>query len=221
MKIRISLLALSLSLAVVPVMAKDKVKAVDEAPVALTCDGVYGPKSSDALVRETFGDENVETGMVYGVEGVEYKATTVYPNDPERAMRFSWFDEDKLEYLSSVELSPSQETPTGVKIGMSVAEVEAINGAPFTLGGFWWDYGGGSTFDTGVLADAHSNDDGGCGFWIGFAPADEYPADLDVSAVSGEVMVPSSEPLLEKLDVRVESINLGYAWPDELPQPEY
>src|SRR6218665_3417228 len=153
MKIRISLVALSLALAVVPAVAKDKVKDTGDASAAVSCDGVYGLKSSDALVRETFGDENVETGMVYGVEGIEFEASTVYPNDPERVMQFSWFDEEKHEYLSSVELSPSQETPTGVKIGMTVAEVEAINGAPFILGGFWWDYGGGSTFETGVLAD--------------------------------------------------------------------
>ncbi|RYE57869.1 MAG: hypothetical protein EOP20_06815 [Hyphomicrobiales bacterium] len=221
MNFRISLIAVSLAMAVVPAAAKDKVKTADAAPVAVTCDGVFGPKSSDALVRETFGDENVETGMVYGVEGIEFEASTVYPNDPERVMQFSWFDEEKHEYLSSVELSPSQETPTGVKIGMTVAEVEAINGAPFTLGGFWWDYGGGSTFETGKLADAHSNVDGGCGFWIGFAPTEDYPQDLDVTAVSGEVTVPSSEPLLKTLDVRVQSITLGYPWPEELPQPEY
>lgn len=217
MNFRISLIALSLAVAVTPAMAKDKVKTTSDAPVAVTCDGVFGPKSSDALVRETFGDENVETGLVYGVEGIEFEASTVYPNDPDRVMQFSWFDDEKHEYLSSVELSPSQETPTGVKIGMTVAEVEAINGAPFTLGGFWWDYGGGSTFETGALA----NPDEGCGFWIGFAPTEDYPQDLDVSAVSGEVTVPSSEPLLKTLDVRVQSINLGYAWPEELPQPEY
>lgn len=210
---RISLLALSLAVAVAPAMAKDKEKAV---PQAISCDGVFGPKSSDALVRETFGDENVETGTVYGVEGIELQATTVYPDDPERVMQFSWWDEEKLEYLSSVELAPSQETPAGVKIGMSVAEVEAINGAPFTIGGFWWDYGGGAVFEKGALA----NPETGCGFWIRFAPKDEYPESVDVTPVSGEVTVPSSEPLLETLDVRVQSINLGYPWPDELPQPD-
>lgn len=217
MKIRISLVALSLALAVVPSVAKDKVKSAPLAPVAVTCDGVFGPKSSDVLVRDTFGADNVETGTVYGVEGMELMATTVYPDDPERAMQFSWWDEEKLEYLSSLELAPRQETPTGVKIGMSVAEVEAINGAPFTIGGFWWDYGGGAVFEKGALA----NPETGCGFWIRFAPSEDYPQDLDVTPVSGEVTVPSSEPLLETLDVRVQSISLGYPWPEELPQPEY
>jgi hypothetical protein len=217
MKTGISLLALSLALIAAPAMAKDKAKPAPDAPVAVTCEGVFGPKSSDALVRETFGEDNVETGTVYGVEGIELEATTVYPDDPDRVMQFNWWDEEKLEYLSSLELAPSQETPTGVKIGMSVKEVEAINGEPFTIGGFWWDYGGGAVFEKGALANPES----GCGFWIRFAPMDEYPADIDVSPVSGEVTVPSSEPLLETLDVRVQSISLGYPWPEDLPQPEY
>lgn len=214
---RISLLALSLALVAVPAVAKDKAKTAPAAPVAVTCDGVFGPKSSDALVRKTFGEDNVETGMVYGVEGIEFMATTVFPDDPDRVMQFSWWDEEKLEYLSSLELAPSQETPTGIRIGMSVKEVEAINGEPFTIGGFWWDYGGGAVFETGALA----NPETGCGFWIRFAPTDDYSEDVDVTPVSGEVTVPSSEPLLETLDVRVQSINLGYAWPEELPQPDY
>lgn len=212
---RICVLALSLALiAAAPVMAKDKVKSSSE---TVSCEGVFGPKSSDALVRKTFGTDNVETGTVYGVEGIELLATTVFPDDPDRVMQFTWWDEDKLEYLSSVELAPSQKTPTGVEIGMSVAEVEAINGAPFTINGFWWDYGGNAVFEKGALASP----DDGCSFWIHFSPKDDYPESLDITPIAGEVMVPSDEKLLRELDVRVTQISLGYPWPEDLPQPEF
>ncbi len=212
---RICVLALSLALiAAAPVMAKDKVKASSG---NVSCEGVFGPKSSDALLRETFGTDNVETGMVYGVEGIELLATTVFPGDPDRVMQFTWWDEDKLEYLSSVELAPSQKTPTGVEIGMSVAEVEAINGAPFTINGFWWDYGGNAVFEKGALASP----DDGCSFWIHFSPKDDYPESLDITPIAGEVTVPSDEKLLRDLDVRVTQISLGYPWPEDLPQPEF
>jgi hypothetical protein len=217
---RLSLAALTLALvSITPVLAKEKTKTEPAAlsGEAVSCEGAFGPKSSDALVRETFGAENVTTGTVYGAEGMEMLATTVFGDDPDRAMEFGWFDEEKLEYLSYVELSPSQVTPAGLKIGMTVAEVEAINGAPFTIGGFWWDYGGGGIFEEGALVTP----DDGCSFWVRFSPSEEYPEDLDVTAVSGEVIVPSSEPLLKTLDVRVQSINLGYPWPEELPQQEY
>lgn len=214
---RLSLLALSLALvAGQPLLAKDKVKS-DPSGEVVSCEGVYGRLSSEALVKETFGAENVETGMVYGPEGIEMLATTVYADDPERTMQFGWWDEEKREYPSYVDLSPSQASPQGVKLGMSVAEVEAINGAPFTVGGFWWDYGGNGIIEEGALA----NPDAGCGTYIRFAPSEDYPEDLDVTAVSGEVTVPSSEPLLEQLDVRVQTLSIGYPWPEELPQPEY
>lgn len=215
---RLSFAALSLTLvATMPLAAKEKTKAEPAGFETVTCDGVYGRKSSDALVKETFGADNVKTGMAYGAEGMEFMATTVYPDDPQRVIEFSWWDEDKLEYLGSVDLSPSQQTPTGVRIGMTVAEVEAINGAPFTVGGFWWDYGGNAVFEKGKLVSPED----GCGFSIRFAPKDEYPSNLNVDAVSGEVTVPSSEPLLKTLDVRVQSISLGYPYPDELPKQDY
>lgn len=214
---RLSLLALSLAMiAAAPVVAKDKA-APSAAAETVSCEGVFGPKSSAAAVTEAFGADNVVTGMVDGPEGSEVLATTVYPNDPTRVMEFGWWDEEKREYPSYVELSPSQITPTGVKIGMSVAEVEAINGAPFSINGFWWDYGGNGVFETGALV----NPETGCGFWLHFSPKDEYPESLDTSAIAGEVTVPSKEPLLKELDVRVTQITLGYAWPDDLPQPDY
>lgn len=212
---RQTLLVLSLALvAVQPLAAKDKVK---QPPVeTVTCEGVFGPESSEALVKQTFGAENVVTGTVHGPEGIEMLATTVFSDDPDRSMEFGWWDEENLRYLSYVELAPSQQTPGGVRIGMSVAEVEAINGAPFTINGFWWDYGGNAMIEKGALA----NPDEGCRFWIRFATMEEYSEDIDVTPIAGEVTVPSSEPLLEQLGARVVSISLAYPWPDELPQPE-
>lgn len=198
-------------LAATPLAAKDK-------PAPLACAGVYGPDSSEALVIETFGAENVVTGMVYGPEGSELLATTVFGDDDNRAIEFFWFDEDNRTHLSDVRLAPGQVGPGGVRIGMSVAQVAALNGEPFSVGGFWWDYGGYANMESGALAGQR---EGGCYLSIRFAPADDYPEDLDVTAVSGEVQVSSDDPLLETLDTRVQVLSLGYPWPDDLPQPQY
>ncbi len=185
---------------------------------AVTCSGVFGPESSEALVRQTFGADNVVTGMVYGPEGMELLATTVFGDDPDRAMQFGWWDDENRTYLSYVNLAPNQTAPGGVRLGMSVAEVEALNGEPFNVGGFWWDYGGYANIEAGALS---GEQDGGCYLSIRFAPADEDIGDLDISPVAGEVQVPSAEPLLETLDTRVQVLSIGYAWPEDLPQPEY
>ena len=196
---RLSFALLCACLVVTPALAKDK--------TAFSCTGVFGPDSSEALLKQTYGADNVVTGMVPGAEGDEMLATTVFPNDPDKTMQFGWMDDDTREGLGFVDLPASIDGPHGVHVGMSVADVLAINGQPFNIGGFWWDYGGYAQIDQGALANA---DDASCFLSLRFSPADEYPADLDVSAVSGEVTVPATEPLLEKLDTRLSVVSVTY-----------
>ncbi|SEP85519.1 hypothetical protein SAMN05428969_1209 [Devosia sp. YR412] len=204
---RVFLCTICVALVATPTMAKDKSGAK---PEQVACAGVYGADSSEARVIETFGAENVVTGPVDGPEGSTYLATTVFPDDPERTMVFSWFDEDAKKDASSIRLSPSQTGPFGIRIGITVAEVEAINGEPFTLSGFWWDYGGSAGFDSGNLSGV----EGDCYVNLRFTPPDEVSGAIDVTPISGDVEVPSSEGLLEVLDVRVEQVSLGYASED-------
>lgn len=199
---RLSLIALCAVLAAGPTLAKDKSE--------FACDGVFGPDSSEALLVKTYGADNVVTGETDGPEGTEILTTTVFPNDPERVLTFSWWDETNRTGLNYVDLPPSVLGPAGVRVGMTVAEVEAINGAPFAIGGFWWDYGGYAMIDTGKLANA----DTGCFTSLRFAPADTDYGDLDVSSVSGEVTIPSSDPLLAKIDTRLQVLSISYAGPE-------
>jgi hypothetical protein len=209
MFIRLSLIALSTALVLSSPMAKEKAAAA--APTdQVACEGAFGPQSSAALLIETFGAENVVTGQVPGPEGTEMLATTVFPNDPERSMQFGWWDEEKLEGLMFADLAPSQVGPLGIKIGMTPAQVQAINGERFLIGGFWWDYGGYAMIETGKLV----NPPGNCYLSLRFAPAEEYPENLDVTAVSGEVQVMSDEELLETLDTRLQLISLSYDYGD-------
>lgn len=215
MNVRLSFaLAFSLAAAAAPVAAKDK-----DAPAAeeVTCLGVFSPGSSEAMLIDTYGAENVVTGTVPGPEGTELIATTVFPDDPERTMEFGWFDEENYTRLTYVRLSPSQTAPGGVRIGQTVAEVEALNGEPFKVGGFWWDYGGYANIESGKLAQL----EGSCYLSIRFSPGENYSDDIDVTPVSGEVQVSSDDPLLAEFDTRVQVLTLGYPWPEDLPMPEY
>ncbi|QQR35872.1 hypothetical protein JI749_16260 [Devosia oryziradicis] len=205
MLIRLSLIALCTALVLSSPMAKEKPAAATSAD-QVACEGVFGPQSSEQLLIDTFGAGNVVTGTVPGPEGSELFATTVFPDDPEKAMEFGWWDEDKREGLSYVQLSPSQVGPLGIHIGMTPAEVEAINGERFLIGGFWWDYGGYAMIETGKLTDIP----GGCYMSLRFAPADEYSPAIDVTPVSGEVQVLSDEGLLEILDTRLQVLTLSY-----------
>lgn len=201
--ISLALLAVALS----PAFAKEKAAS----PAEVSCTGAFAADSSEARLIDAFGKANVTTGMVPGPEGMEMLATTVFPDDPEKTMRFGWWDEDKREYLSYVDLAPSQSAPRGVRQGMSVAEIEAINGAPFSLNGFWWDYGGYAWFETGVLAPT----EGGCSLMLRFDSTGDVPEGVDVTPIAGDITVPSGEALLKTLDVRVSQVSLGYPLPDD------
>lgn len=172
----------------------------------LTCDGPFAADSSETRLVETFGRENVVTGEVPGPEGSTVLATTLFPNDPEKQIEIGWWDEENLTQLAYFTVPAADTSPQGVKAGMTVKDVEALNGAPFEMQGFWWDYGGYANFTGGRLGAPEE----GCLVSVRFAPTGEYPQDLNVDAVSGEVTVPSTEPLLEQLDVRVESLSVSY-----------
>ena len=199
---RLSVLALCAALIATPALAKEK--------AAFACDGVFGPDSSEALLIATYGAENVLTEMTDGPEGSTILITKVFPDEPARMLQFSWVDEAEHTGLGYVDLPPTMAGPDGVRVGMSVAEVEAINGAPFTIGGFWWDYGGYGMINSGKLF----NEGDGCYTSLRFAPADKDFGNLDVSAVSGEVTVPSSDPLLAKIDTRLQVLSISYAGPE-------
>lgn len=220
MLVRVSLAALCAAMLVVtPVAAKAKVKTA-EAAVAdqvIECTGPFGPNATEADMRTHFGAENVVSGTIYGAEGMELPGTIIYPNDPSRKMEVTWFDEDNRAYPGSIELSTSHIAPGGVRLGMSIDEVGKLNGEPFNVGGFWWDYGGYSWFESGALA----MDDQPCNLIIRFLPGDNYPDTIDVSEISGEVELRSDLPLLDEVDTRVVMLAIGYPWPDALPMPEY
>lgn len=202
MRARLSLIALCAVLAAGPALAKDTTK--------FACDGVFGPDSSEALLIKTYGANNVVTAETDGIDNSTILTSTVFPDDPERVLTFTWWDEAKRTGLNYVDLPPSITGPAGVRVGMTVAEVQGINGAPFTIGGFWWDYGGYAEIDTGKLANA----DDGCFTSLRFAPADKDYGDLDISSVSGERSIPSSDPLLAKIDARVQVLSISYAGPE-------
>ncbi|UYN99504.1 MAG: hypothetical protein KIT02_16615 [Devosia sp.] len=205
---RLSLLALALALPVsAPALAKEKFKPAPTDEIA--CEGAFAIDSSEQRLIEIYGADNVWTGTVPGPEGIEMLATRVFDGDPDKQIEFVWWDEDKREGPSYIELNPSMTGPGGVRVGQSMDEVEAINGEPFTLSGFGWDYGGSTSPQSGALSDFP----GDCILSLRFSPQD-YPADVDTDSVMGDREVSSDNPILDAMDVRVDIVSIGYPHPD-------
>jgi hypothetical protein len=175
----------------------------------IACEGAFGIDSSEARLIEIYGAENVWTGSVPGPEGMKMLATEVFRDNPKKRMQFVWWDEDNRTDPSHIEIGTKMTAPGGVRQSMTVAEVAALNGEPFTLSGFGWDYGGGAWIQSGKLAALP----GGCMLSLRFSPTD-YPPGHDYDSITGDVEVQSTDPLLEIVGARLELVAVGYPHPD-------
>ncbi|MGB3337580.1 MAG: hypothetical protein WBA73_10410 [Devosia sp.] len=175
----------------------------------IACEGAFAIDSSEARLIEIYGADNVVTGIVPGPEGTEMLATTVFPDDAEQSLQFVWWDEEGLSGPSYIELPAGIVAPGGVRVDQSLAEVEALNGEPFSLLGFGWDYGGSAGFETGALSDLA----GDCNLNLRF-DANFYPQDVDTLPTQGDVVLSSDDPLLARMQVRIYGMSIGYPHPD-------
>jgi len=178
------------------------------------CEGVFNQNATLQDFEKAFGKDNVVTGEVDGPEGTTMIATTIFPNDPERTMRVTWWDEENVKYFAGLTLAKGDTGPGGVKLGMPIEDVQTANGQPFTLFGVFWDYGGAAGFDSdsGELG----NLPGGCFLNLHFTPTlDPLPDDIS-TAISGEQELRSGQKEVLAAKVVVDEINLGFPYPPEL-----
>jgi hypothetical protein len=98
----------------------------------------------------------------------------------------------------------------GIRLGMRLTELERINGGPFTLTGFDWDYGGGITnWRGGKLAHLTSD--------TPHVFVELLPAGTDTgavrNAVAGDKEFSSKNPSMQQLNPHVVGISVTYVLP--------
>lgn len=180
--------------------------ATPAAAAQISCAGPFGADATLADIEQAFGKDNVVTGEVDGPEGSTMVATTVYPDDPDRRFLVYWWDEEKHERLANVDLTAGDTAPGGVRVGMGIDEVQALNGEPFTLQGFYWDYGGVAGFESGKL----SNLPGGCYLNVTFLPSVADLPEGVSEAISGDKELSSDMKEFAIARPVVQSMSIGY-----------
>jgi len=175
----------------------------------LRCTGAFGIDTSEARLIETFGADNVVRSERSDAREQKPLITTVYPTDPVRRMVFLWWNREKPVDLSHVILPQSAIVPGKLQVGLTIAEVQRLNGGPFNIFGL----GSPSPGFTLFHGEALGNLPGGCLVSATFSPS-HFPPSLDVSSVMTDRDISSDNPLLSQMDVRLEEITLGYPHPD-------
>lgn len=167
---------------------------------SLTCAEFAGVTLEELQGR--FGAENVGDQTLDGPEGMKYQATVVFANDPARRLEVIWAENGEHTRVGTVLVNGDGNLwvgPSGVEVGMPLAELEEANGGPFDISGFGWDYGGGVTdWRGGNVSRA------GCVVQARLTPEGEAPG------VQGDAIFSSDLPAMRAANAHVYEFGLGF-----------
>lgn len=173
----------------------------------LACEGPFAADSSEARLVAAFGKANVAFQEIDGPEGTKVNATVVFGKDPNRRIAVHWDDEKKRQRPLNIDLGAAWRLANGLRRDMPIADVEALNGRPFALSGFEWDYGG---YVTDWKKGRLERLPGGCRAIVGFGP-DDAASSAARDKVMGDSTFASDSKAMRAVKPRVGIISVGYA----------
>ncbi len=200
------------SAAIAPVAA---VSAVDDSLIVPgERVGLLTAATSAADLITAYGAENVRDEPYPLGEGESEPGTVIFPDDPAKRVLILWSDLEKktMPLAARIDGAGSQwKTAEGLTVGSTLKQVEELNGKPFLLYGFGWDYGG-QLVDSngGALKDLPHEDPEG-GFRGGALLLNFQPdAGADDSAVLGDGTFSSDHPVMQSVDPKVSVIIVSF-----------
>ena len=115
-----------------------------QAASPITCAGLWAPDTSEDVLRRHFGSSEVRREMIHVGEGEREDGSVIYPNAPRLTILVLWKDSVGRRNPSSVRLRDRsrQVIYDGIGIGTTLKALERLNGRPFQLVGFDFDYSG-------------------------------------------------------------------------------
>jgi hypothetical protein len=166
--------------------------------------GAITAKSSLADLIRAYGKENVKEEEIFDNEGNSEPGVRLFPNDPLKTLEIKWGDAKLKRNPSSVSVNGDEslwQTSDGIKIGLTLREAEELNGKPFTLYGFGWDYGGTQeSWENGKFAKYKDK------LILRFRQGPQTIAERDSSQVQGDTAFSSANKAMQKINPRVYEI---------------
>lgn len=177
------------------VLAQPTVSAEDLTVVPGKRVGLVTAYSSLPILQALFGRSNVRSGKIPGMQGEVIDGAIIYAGT-DRELQVVWKPDAVARRIESVRVKGrAWKFVNGLTFGMTVSEVEALNGRPFLISGFNWDFGGFARFDGGLLAE---------GVAVRFRPGEEgygtaLTGDKRIASDNAELLAIS--PLVSELSV--------------------
>jgi hypothetical protein len=101
--------------------------------------------SSERELARRLGPERVQAVRIGVGDGETVPGTALFPGDPARRLEVLWQDTVERRRPARLVLRGAGSRwrlPGGVSLGTPLGELERLNGRPFVLAGFGWDYEG-------------------------------------------------------------------------------
>jgi hypothetical protein len=178
-------------------------------PWFIPAGGKTGPINARTTLNDlvrSYGKKNVVEREIDVGEGQTEPGVVVFPDDPSRSIEILWKDpkQKNAPKLAKVHGSASHWTTVhGISLGTSLKELEAVNGKPFRLAGFGWDYPGiVYSWDHGLLASFQ----GYIALALDGSSDTTTLTESELRAVAGDQEISSHHPVMQKINPRVYQV---------------
>lgn len=177
--------------------------------------GNVHPESTEASLIEHLGVQNVRRDTIYIGEGEYRLGTTMFKGTPDEAQILwkdtaNWSRPELVRIIPATRPQNSQwEVEGGVRIGATLREIEQLNGRPFELYGFGWDYGGTvADWKGGKLTYSRN----GKSYLEAIFVYEYKEAEQDALAekVMGDSRYLSSNPVMQQLNPHIYSLEIRF-----------
>jgi len=116
-----------------------------DAETTYTLPGLIHADISLDNLRLAFGEDNVQLADLDGAEGEVIQGAVLFPGDPARRAELFFRNQERHSGIDAVRVRAGQSCwhlASGVRPGMTLADIVQANGAPVSFSGLDWDYGG-------------------------------------------------------------------------------
>jgi hypothetical protein len=174
------------------------------ARTVVECSGPFAKDSGMLALAVAFDARNM-TFTQEDVQGVKVGATIIFPNDPRRRLEVWWSNPNRTgTYLIDIAGKSIWTGPEGLKLGLTLAQLEKLNHKPFKLKGFDKDnIATVSDWDGGALATLA----GGCKAGVSVHANIKTDASAELPAAD---QYSSDDPAMRALKPTVSEILIGY-----------
>ena len=177
-------------------------------PNIVACSGVFARDSSHAKLASAFQSRNVAFTQVDASSGAKVMASVLYAKDPKRRLEVWWSKPASRSDTHLIVINGQSDwiAPGELHLGLTLAELEKLNGKPFKLSGFDKDRVATlSDWNGGQLATLA----GGCKVGISLR-ADSKTAASTLSSLPADRSFTSSDTALRAANPTVSEILVAY-----------